>query len=156
MCEAHAVRRFFGEPSRVAPTDLAQLADEGLALAGQIAGAPEKFPAFSSADACFHRTIVQLAGSQRLLDWYQALNLRVVIFRLGWTEPLREERFRVAAEEHRQIAEALQHDETQTLRLLEAHVTRVRDQTVGRMVRVSAPVRMRATPLAGGVGGRSV
>jgi DNA-binding GntR family transcriptional regulator len=157
MCEAHAVRTFFGEPSRIVPAELAQLADEGLALAGQIARAPEKFPAFSDADARFHRTIVQLAGSQRLLDWYQALNLRVVIFRLGWTEPLGEERFRVAAEEHRQIAEALQRDEAQALRLLETHVTRVRDQTVSRMVRATATVRtVAAPPSAGGVGGRAM
>jgi DNA-binding GntR family transcriptional regulator len=151
------VRTFFGEPARTVPAELAQLAGEGLVLARQIAGAPEKFPAFSDADARFHRTIVQLAGSQRLLDWYQALNLRVVIFRLGWTEPLGEERFRVAAEEHRQIADALQHDQAQTLRLLEAHVTRVRDQTVSRMVRASATVRTVAAPSAAyGVGARAV
>jgi DNA-binding GntR family transcriptional regulator len=141
MCEAHAVRRHFVEPTPDAPAQLRRLADAGLELAGQIAGAPEKFPTFSDLDARFHRTIVQLAGSQRLLDWYHALNLRVVIFRLGWTEPPGEARFRTAVEEHRRIADALGRDEGEALRLLEAHITRVRDQTIGRMVRARARVR---------------
>jgi DNA-binding GntR family transcriptional regulator len=158
MCEAHGVRHFFEDPVRHVPPELTQLAREGLDLAGQIAGRPEKFPAFSEADARFHRTIVQLAGSQRLLDWYQALNLRVVIFRLGWTESLGEERFRIAAEEHLQIADALGHGEAETLRLLAAHVMRVRDQTIGRMVRVRANLRVTAAPgvSAGDAGGRTV
>jgi DNA-binding GntR family transcriptional regulator len=136
MCETHALERFFDapEPHRVAV--VARLAEEGAELVERILEDPSNFPAFSQRDALFHREIVALSGSRRLLEWYDQVNLRMVIFRLGLTVPFTEDRFRATVSEHQAVAEAMRAgDGGEAARLLRAHVRRVRDQTVERMLR---------------------
>lgn len=87
-----------------------------------------------------------LAKSRRLVEWYDALNLRIVIFRLGWTVPITEERFRLSADEHMRIAAAMRRDRDEAQRLLEAHILRIRDQTVERMLRTGAAAAAAPAP----------
>jgi len=139
MCESHALRRFADRPDRTVPPEIPRLAEEGQDLAGQIGTDPAKFPEFSARDGQFHQAIVALAGSRRLSEWYDQVNLRIIIFRLGWTVPLTEERFRASAREHLSIVEAmLQGDAGEVRRRLEAHLVRVRDQTIDRLIRADS------------------
>ena len=136
MCETHALRHFFQKPEPSVTSSLGRFAQEGWDLAGQIKADPAKFPEFSALDGRFHQRIVSLAGSRRLTEWYDQLNLRTVIFRLGWTVPMTEDRFRPAAGEHLAIVEAMRAGDAEAARgRLEAHLLRVRDQTIDRLVR---------------------
>jgi DNA-binding GntR family transcriptional regulator len=142
MCETHALRRYFerypGAAERQAawPDEIDALAHAGLELAGEIVTDPAKYPAFSATDGKFHQAIVALGESRRLSEWYDQLSLRAVIFRLGWTVPMSEERFRTSAREHLAVVDAAQRGDSEgARRLLEAHLIRVRDQTIERLMR---------------------
>lgn len=135
MCESHAVRHFFERGARPLPREIVRLAQQGMELSTKIVADPQEVPLFSRRDAEFHRAIVALGESRRLLEWFDQVNLRLVIFRLGLTVPLTEERFRRSAAEHLDVADALeQGDGEEARRLLEAHVSRIRAQTIQRML----------------------
>jgi DNA-binding GntR family transcriptional regulator len=149
MCESHALRRFLQLPRRELPPEIPRLARETWDLAGRIARDPATYPEFSAHDGRLHRAFVALPGSSRLGDWYDQLKLFGIIFRLGWTVPLDEAEFRTSAREHLGIVEALAGDDaTAACARLEAHLLRVRDQTVERLVRAGS------IPLTSGHGDR--
>ena len=77
-----------------------------------------------------------LGESRRLLDFYDQLQLGILMLRLWGTATLTEERFRNAADEHLHILEAMQRgDADAALRLLESHIIRVRGSALDRLMR---------------------
>jgi DNA-binding GntR family transcriptional regulator len=136
MCEAHALERFFARSQPVVPAELASIADEMSELATRVAGDPDRYAEFLRRDDAFHQGIVALAENGRLLEWYDQLNLRILIFCAGATVPLTEERFRASATEHLVLVEALARGDAVAARArLDAHLERVRDETIERLAR---------------------
>ena len=77
-----------------------------------------------------------LGESRRLLDFYDQLQLGILMLRLWGTATLTEERFRNAADEHLHILEAMQRGNADpALRLLESHIIRVRGSALDRLMR---------------------
>jgi DNA-binding GntR family transcriptional regulator len=149
MCETHALRRFLQLPRHELPPEIPRLAQETWDLAGQIARDPAAYPEYSARDGRLHRAFVALPGSGRLADWYEQLKIFGIIFRLGWTVPIDEAEFRTSAREHLGIVAALaQADTAAACARLEAHLLRVRDQTIERLVRAGS------IPLVAGYGDR--
>jgi len=139
MCEAHALQRFFERSPSVVPPELTHIAREMSELAARVAGDSERYADFLRHDDVFHQAIVALAENGRLLEWYDHLNLRILIFCAGATVPLTEERFHAAATEHLALVEALQAgDAAAGQARLEAHLRRVRDETIERLARSSS------------------
>jgi DNA-binding GntR family transcriptional regulator len=139
MCESHALRRFLRLPRHELPPEIPRLAQETWELAGRIAHDPAAYPEYSARDGRLHQALVALPGSSRLADWHDQLKLFGIIFRLGWTVPFDEAEFRTSAREHLGIVEALAGDDaTAACARLEAHLLRVRDQTVERLVRAGS------------------
>jgi DNA-binding GntR family transcriptional regulator len=130
MYETYALRRFFEHPNRKLPEDIPHLAEEMWALPDQIVDHPERYREFWERDRRFHRGIVVLGRNCRLLESYDQLNVHIHFIRVNWM-PLTLERFRKAAAEHFQIVKAIQEGHSDAAcRLVEAHITRARDQTV--------------------------
>jgi DNA-binding GntR family transcriptional regulator len=136
MCELHAVRHHFDGSPGVVPEQLASAVRDISELAEQVGDDPARYADFLRRDDAFHRAIVALGENRRLVEWYGQLNLRIVIFCAGATVPMTEGRFLTAAAEHAAFVDALEiADEDGACERLEAHLRRVRDETIDRLAR---------------------
>jgi DNA-binding GntR family transcriptional regulator len=131
MIESHSLRVFAERTDLKVPQILRDLANEAQSLAAVVVKEPERYIDFRDNDGSFHRAIVQLAGLPKLLALYDDLHLSIHITRAGMEAPLTQGRLDAAVEEHFAIVDALEDGERERAReLLEAHILRVRDQTI--------------------------
>jgi len=131
MIESHSLRLFAERTDVKPPETLRELVDEAESLAKVVVAEPERYIDFRDNDSRFHRAIVQLAGLPKLLSLHDDLHLSIHITRAGMEAPLNQGRLDAAVEEHRAVVDALESGERERAReLLEAHILRVRDQTI--------------------------
>ncbi|MFI6875271.1 GntR family transcriptional regulator [Streptomyces sp. NPDC050400] len=138
MLESHALRLFADRTDREPPARLRELVVEAEELAREALADPTRYADFRDNDARFHRELVKLGSLPMLLDLHDDLNLSIHVTRAGLKAPITPSRLNVAVDEHRAIVDALQSGERLRAReLLEAHILRVRDQTIAFLARPS-------------------
>lgn len=131
MIESHSLRVFAERPDLKPPEILRPLANEAQQLAANVVRQPELYIGFRNNDSAFHRTLVRMAGLPKLLAMYDDLHLSIHVTRAGLEAPLTQGRLDAAVDEHMAIVDALEDGERERAReLLEAHILRVRDQTI--------------------------
>jgi DNA-binding GntR family transcriptional regulator len=131
MIESHSLRLYGERPDEKPPGVLRDLVDEAAALAEEAFSNQERYIDFRDNDGRFHREMVKLAGFPKLLALYDDLHLGIHITRAGLEAPITHVRLDTAVEEHDAIVTALESgDAARARELLEAHILRVRDQTI--------------------------
>ncbi|WP_020576551.1 GntR family transcriptional regulator [Actinopolymorpha alba] len=136
MIESHSLRVFAERPDLKPPAVLRELVEEAEKLAPVAIQDPDRYIDFRHNDGRFHRALVELAGLPKLLALYDDLHLSIHVTRAGMEAPLTPTRLDSAVAEHQAIVDALESGERERARsLLEAHILRVRDQTIVFMSR---------------------
>ncbi|MCG5217926.1 GntR family transcriptional regulator [Streptosporangium sp. KLBMP 9127] len=136
MLESHALRLFAERTDREPPARLRELVDEAEALAAQALADPGRYTEFRENDTRFHREIVKLGSLPMLLELHEDLHLSIHVTRAGMEAPITASRLNIAVEEHRAVVDALESGDRMRARdLLEAHILRVRDQTIAFLAR---------------------
>ncbi|RKN44929.1 GntR family transcriptional regulator [Streptomyces hoynatensis] len=136
MLESHSLRLFAERTDRETPAQLRELVDEAQELAGPSLKDPERYIEFRENDSRFHRALVELGGLPMLLEMHADLHLSIHVTRTGMEAPITASRLNTAVAEHRAIVDALESGDRLAARdLLEAHILRVRDQTIAFLAR---------------------
>jgi DNA-binding GntR family transcriptional regulator len=136
MLESHSLRLFAEQTDREPPARLRELVDEAAELARLSVKDPERYIEFRDNDSRFHRALVELGGLPMLLELHDDLHLSIHVTRTGMEAPITASRLNAAVSEHRAIVDALEGGERLAARdLLEAHIMRVRDQTIAFLAR---------------------
>ncbi|WP_320774769.1 GntR family transcriptional regulator [Streptomyces sp. CRN 30] len=136
MLESHALRLFAERTDREPPARLRELVDEADELARESVADHTRYIDFRENDSRFHRAMVELGGLPRLLELHDDLHLSIHVTRTGMEAPITAARLNTAVAEHRAVVDALERGDRQAARdLLEAHILRVRDQTIAFLAR---------------------
>ncbi|NGN67734.1 GntR family transcriptional regulator [Streptomyces sp. A7024] len=136
MLESHSLRLFAERTDREPPARLRELVDEAERLAQASLEDPEQYIAFRENDSRFHRALVELGGLPRMLELHDDLHLSIHVTRAGMEAPITASRLGAAVSEHRAVVDALEAGDRPAARdLLEAHIMRVRDQTIALLAR---------------------
>lgn len=136
MLESHALRLFADRTDLETPTRLRELVDEADDLARLSIEDHTRYIDFRENDGRFHRAMVELGGLPRLLELHDDLHLSIHVTRTGMEAPITASRLNTAVSEHRAVVDALERGDRQAARdLLEAHILRVRDQTIAFLAR---------------------
>ncbi|GAB2964577.1 GntR family transcriptional regulator [Streptomyces pseudoechinosporeus] len=136
MLESHSLRLFAEHTDREPPARLRELVEEAEELARVSLEDRERYIEFRENDSRFHRALVELGGLPRLLELHDDLHLSIHVTRTGMEAPITAPRLNAAVAEHRGIVDALERGDRLVARdLLEAHILRVRDQTIAFLVR---------------------
>lgn len=136
MLESHALRLFADRTDLETPTRLRELVDEADELARLSIEDHTRYIDFRENDGRFHRAMVELGGLPRLLELHDDLHLSIHVTRTGMEAPITASRLNTAVSEHRAVVDALERGDRQAARdLLEAHILRVRDQTIAFLAR---------------------
>ncbi|MGH3488467.1 MAG: GntR family transcriptional regulator [Actinopolymorphaceae bacterium] len=131
MIESHSLRLYAERPDERPSEELAGLVDEAAELAEGALDDPARYIEFRDNDSRFHRALVRLGAFPRLLAMYDDLHLSIHVTRAGMEAPITRARLDTAVDEHRGIVTALDDGDRERAReLLEAHILRVRDQTI--------------------------
>nr|PPQ55316.1 hypothetical protein C5F59_00330 [Streptomyces sp. QL37] len=136
MLESHALRLFGERTDREPPARLRELVDEADVLARESVEDHTRYIDFRENDSRFHRAMVELGGLPRLLELHDDLHLSIHVTRTGMEAPITASRLNTAVSEHRAVVDALERGDRSAARdLLEAHILRVRDQTIAFLAR---------------------
>ncbi|MEO3753120.1 GntR family transcriptional regulator [Streptomyces sp. B6B3] len=136
MLESHSLRLFAERTDREPPARLRELVDEAEELARLSLQDPDRYIEFRENDSGFHRALVELSGLPMLLELHDDLLLNIHVTRTGMVAPITGSRLNAAVSEHRAIVDALERGDRLVARdLLEAHILRVRDQTLAFLAR---------------------
>ena len=131
MIESHSMRLFAERTDLTVPGVLRELVTEAEELVPAALESPEHYIEFRDNDTRFHRELVRLSGIPRMLGLHEDLHLSIHVTRAGHQAPISVERLGTAVEEHRAVTDALESgDRIRARELLEAHILRVRDQTL--------------------------
>lgn len=136
MLESHSLRLFAERTDRESPARLRELVDEAEVLAQASLADHSRYIEFRENDSRFHRALVELGGLPRLLELHDDLHLSIHVTRTGMEAPITASRLGTAVAEHRAVVDALESGDRLAARdLLEAHIMRVRDQTIAFLAR---------------------
>lgn len=136
MLESHSLRLFSEQLDRETPARLRELVDEADELSRLSLADPDRYIEFRENDGRFHRALVELAGLPMMLDLHDDLHLSIHVTRTGMEAPINAPRLNIAVAEHRAIVDALESGDRLAARdRLEAHILRVRDQTIAFLAR---------------------
>ncbi|MFC5805051.1 GntR family transcriptional regulator [Streptomyces formicae] len=136
MLESHSLRLFAERTDLEPPAKLRELVDEAEELGRLSLKDHSRYIEFRDNDSRFHRAIVELGGLPRLLELHDDLHLSIHVTRAGMEAPITASRLDTAVAEHRAVVDALEAgDRLRARDLLEAHVLRVRDQTIAFLAR---------------------
>ncbi len=130
MVETYAVKRIIRAQAPI-PVEFSSIVKDAEDLAPRIVAEPELNNRFWRLDVRFHRSILILAGNQRLLELWDQLLVNIRVYQLGKRIPLSEKRFALTAQEHGALLKALRaYDERTAIQLLTEHLLRIQEQTI--------------------------
>ncbi|MEU2428446.1 GntR family transcriptional regulator [Streptomyces sp. NPDC007861] len=136
MLESHSLRLFSERTDLAPPAKLRELVNEAEELGRLSLKDHSRYIEFRDNDSRFHRAIVELGGLPRLLELHDDLHLSIHVTRAGMEAPITASRLNTAVAEHRAVVDALEHGDRLAARdLLEAHILRIRDQTIAFLAR---------------------
>ncbi|UUN30714.1 GntR family transcriptional regulator [Streptomyces sp. FIT100] len=136
MLESHSLRLFSERTDLEPPAKLRELVDEAEELGRLSLKDHSRYIEFRDNDSRFHRAIVELGGLPRLLELHDDLHLSIHVTRAGMEAPITASRLNTAVAEHRAVVDALERGDRLAARdLLEAHILRIRDQTIAFLAR---------------------